>query len=171
MRAARLKLLASGRAGALVKDLADSARAEPNLTMRFVRDLLDRLEADDAGVRAAHAVMLQQIIRILDPLADDPKKSAQSRNADELVGRIQAILDGLGKLDPSSNGKARELAPGRETFAGSVRLAPVDPLPWPFFAPEPEPPSPFTRLSLEPVEWRDGSGALVFGWKVSDESE
>ena len=56
----------------------------------------------------------------------------------------------------------------RSTFAGSIRLAPADPLPWPFKPPEPEAPSVFTPIVLEPVEWRDAKGALVFGWRLSE---
>jgi hypothetical protein len=28
----------------------------------------------------------------------------------------------------------------------------------------------FTPLRLTPVEWRDAGGALVFGWRISDEA-
>jgi len=60
------------------------------------------------------------------------------------------------------------MGPRHEAFAGNVRLAPGDPLPWPFKAPEPEAPSPFTPLRLIPVEWRAPDGALVFGWRLTE---
>ena len=80
----------------------------------------------------------------------------------------QSILDGLAHLDESVSGNARALSPARSTFAGSIRLAPADPLPWPFRLPEPESPSVFTPIVLEPVEWRDPEGKLVFGWRLSE---
>ena len=67
--------------------------------------------------------------------------------------------------------KARTHSPEQSTFAGAIRLAPTDPLPRPFFAPEPEAPSVFTPLALDPVEWRSDTGDLVFGWRISDAAE
>jgi hypothetical protein len=60
------------------------------------------------------------------------------------------------------------MAPYHEAFAGMVRLAPADPLPWPFRMPEPEAPSPFVPLRLEPIEWRGANGALVYGWRITE---
>jgi hypothetical protein len=77
---------------------------------------------------------------------------------------------GAGILDVGGSARdaASALAPSSEVYAGSVRLAPSDPLPWPFHAPAVEAPSIFTPLDLSPVEWLDRSGALVFGWRIGE---
>ena len=82
--------------------------------------------------------------------------------------RTQAILEGLGGLglDASARDRARALAPGSTVFAGSVRLAPGDPLPWPFSGPEPSAPSIFEPIQLVLQEWTGEDGALVFGWSI-----
>ena len=50
--------------------------------------------------------------------------------------------------------------------AGSVRLAPSDPLPWPFRPISVSAPSPFEPLELTPVEWKDADGRWVLGWSI-----
>jgi len=96
----------------------------------------------------------------------------RARAAELHLERVQAILEGLKRLDASSPAdRARTHAPARDTFAGAIRLAPADPLPWPFVAPSPEAPSAFTPLNLEPVEWTNAKGERVFGWRISDAGE
>ncbi len=166
-RVARLRLLAQGKQGALGTDLRDATVDEPHLALRFARQLLEKLEAEDVDVRRANIPMLKLLRQIFDSLITS-KAKAQARAAEELIARAQGILEGLSLFDNSTVGKARELSPRHETFAGNIRLAPSDPLPWPFETPVAEAPSPFTPLVLRPVEWRDPKGALVFGWKVTD---
>ncbi|MGQ0505950.1 MAG: hypothetical protein ACT4TC_11610 [Myxococcaceae bacterium] len=60
------------------------------------------------------------------------------------------------------------MAPGHQTFAGNIRLAPSDKLPWPFPVPEVEAPTPFAPIVLTPVEWRDASAELVWGWRITE---
>jgi hypothetical protein len=168
-RVARLRPLAQGRAGELVTELREAASEEPYFTLRFVRQLLEKLEAEEADVRAAHIPTLKLLMGVLDPLvARGGEQSSQARTAGELISRAQAILEGVGALEQSVSAKARALSPRHEAFAGAIRLAPADPLPWPFRAPEPEAPSAFTPLLLEPVEWRDAKGALVLGWRLTE---
>ena len=168
-RVDRLRLLARGRAGELATQLRDAAKDEPNLTLVFTRQLIDHIEAEDAGARRANVPLLKLLEQILTGLeAQDDGRSASARLAGELLERVQAVLEGLADLDSSAEARARALAPGHETFAGNVRLAPVDPLPWPFVAPEPAAPSAFVPLELRPVEWRDEHGELVFGWRISE---
>jgi hypothetical protein len=169
-QAARLRLLARGKPGELVTQLRDTASEEPHLTLRFVRQLLEKIEAEEAGVRMANVPLLKLMSKVLDALAAKAggRTTAQVRTAEELLSRTQAILEGLSYYDTSVAGKARALSPRHEAFAGNVRLAPADPLPWPFRAPEQEPPSAFTPFSLRPVEWRDTNGALVFGWRLTE---
>ncbi|WNG33964.1 hypothetical protein F0U61_10195 [Archangium violaceum] len=166
---ARLRPLAQGKPGEMATQLRDAAAEEPYLTLRFVRQLLEHLEAEDADVRAANVPMLKLVIRVLDSFAAKTGGSnSHVRTAEELRARAQAILEGLSYLDTSSEGRARALSPHHEAFAGNIRLAPADPLPWPFRTPETEAPSAFTPLSLQPVEWRDAKGALVFGWRLTE---
>ncbi len=165
----RLRPLAQGKPGELATRLRDALPEEPSSVLRFVRQILEHIEAEDADVRQANVPTLKRVLEVLRPLLDESRTArSQSRTADELMARTQAILDGLSHLDDSMSGNARALSPTRTTFAGSIRLAPADPLPWPFRPPEAEPPSAFTPIVLEPVEWRDAQGALVFGWRLTE---
>jgi hypothetical protein len=168
-RIALLEPLAEGdvaRFSALVRDgLAQS----PSETLRFLDQMVQRLELEDAEVRASHVPTLASVRRLLAPLATDTGTSGgRGRTAAALVQRAQAILEGVGGLGPGATARdsARSLAPGSEVFAGSVRLAPSDPLPWPFRASEVSAPSIFTPLDLTPEEWRGESGEWVFGWSL-----
>jgi hypothetical protein len=85
------------------------------------------------------------------------------------VERCWAITEGLWgqqAAQATASDRSRNLAPTGEVFVGSVRLAPVDPLPWPFVASQPSAPSVFTPLQLTPEEWRADDGELVFGWSI-----
>ena len=167
---ARLRLLAQGKQGLLATQLRDATVDEPHLTLRLARQLVEKLEAEDVEVRRANIPLLKLYSQIFESLlsAKGGTAKAQSRAAEELIGRAQGILGGLSLFDTSTVGKARELSPRHETFAGNIRLAPSDQLPWPFEPPVAEPPSAFTPLVLRPVEWRDDKGALVFGWRITD---
>lgn len=174
LQVSRLRTLSRGKAGELATELRNASETEPSLTMRFVGKLIERVEGEDATVRDANVPLLRQLVRVLDPLtAGEPgKKKSSARNAELLLGRIDSILEGLDELQVvSSEDKARTHSPARDTFAGAIRLAPADPLPWPFLAPEPESPSAFTPLLLTPLEWKDDAGKMVFGWRISDAAE
>ncbi|OJT22330.1 hypothetical protein BO221_21285 [Archangium sp. Cb G35] len=165
----RLRPLSQGKPGEMATRLRDAIREEPSSVLRFVRQLLENIEAEDADVRRANVPTLKHLLEVLRPLnAESTTVKSQSRTAGELMDRAQSILDGLSHLDDSVSGNARALSPTRSTFAGNIRLAPADPLPWPFRPPEPQAPSVFTPIVLEPVEWRDAKGALVFGWRLSE---
>ncbi|WP_224367850.1 hypothetical protein [Hyalangium versicolor] len=168
-RVERLRPLAHGKAGEMVSGLRDAASEEPYLTLRFIRQFLENLEAEEADVRAANIPTLKLMIGVLDSLAEKGgENSSHARTAEELIQRARAILEGLGSLEQSVSSKAQALSPRHEAFAGAIRLAPADALPWPFRAPEPESPSAFVPLLLEPVEWRDAKGALVMGWRLTE---
>jgi len=165
----RLRPLARAKPGELATMLRDGAAESPHATLRFSRQLLERIEAEELDVRNANAPLLKQLLKSLEDVGAAAKgPGAQSRTAEELSGRVQAVLEGLRALDASTEAKARAMGPRHEAFAGNVRLAPGDPLPWPFKAPEPAAPSPFTPLRLIPVEWRAPDGALVFGWRLTE---
>lgn len=166
----RLRTLASGNAGRLATELRQEIATEPYAVLRFLRELVEQLEADEPSVRTAHVPTMKRLLTVLAPVAnpEGEKKNAHARTADALMARIQAILDGLNHLDDSGPGKARALSPQSDLFAGSIRLAPVDALPWPFSAPQAESPSAFAPLKLIPIEWRDGAGNRVFGWRITE---
>ncbi len=165
----RLRPLARGRPGELGTLLRDAAAEEPYFTLRFLRLLVEKVEAEEVEVRRASAPLLRLVPAILAEVeAKGGAASARNRAAEEVAGRAQAILEALELLDRSAAAKARTLAPGHEAFAGNVRLAPADPLPWPFRAPSVEAPSAFVPLVLQPLEWRDRRGALVFGWRLTE---
>lgn len=168
-RVAKLKPLARGDVGALVTQLRDAAVDEPHLTLRFTRLLLEKIEAEDADVRIANIPMLKALGRVLEGIAAAAGTAkSQARQSDELLGRLQGILEGLQQFDSSAQARARALSVRHETFAGNIRLAPADALPWPFAPPQVSAASVFVPLKLEPLEWRDAEGELVFGWRVSE---
>ena len=165
-RAALLSPLASGNVRGFSRLLRDGLTASPSETLRFLELMLERLEREDAGVRAAHLPTLAAVRTLLLPLMDE--KGRTGRSAADRVAQAQAITEGLGGLeaDASPADRARSLAPTGEVYAGSLRLAPADPLPWPFRADRVPAPSVFTPLQLTPEEWRGADGEWVFGWSV-----
>jgi hypothetical protein len=165
----KLSLLARGKPGELGTQLRDAAAEEPYFTLRFLRLLIEKLEAEEVEVRRASAPLLRLVPEILAAVeAKGGRSGSRNRAAEEVAGRAQAILEALELLDRSAAAKARTLAPGHEAFAGNVRLAPADPLPWPFRPPSVEAPSAFVPLVLQPVEWRGRRGELVFGWRLTE---
>ena len=170
-RLALLKPLARGDLRRFTIEIDEGLTERSSETLRFLDQLIQRLELEDADIRAAHIPTLSRLRRLLLPLSEDEGASgSQRRRADDLLGRIQAILEGLGGLgeDATTRDSARALSPDGEVFAGSVRLAPSDPLPWPFrHSPVPAP-SVFSPLPLTPIEWRGEGGERVFGWKLGE---
>jgi len=164
-----LEPLAQGRIGGFATRVRTGLRESPNETLRFLSQLVQRLELEDADVRAAHRPTLVHLRDLLEPLASSGDGGRQGKAAGAVLDRVLAIGDGLGGLGvaASQRERARALDPDREVYAGSVRLAPSDPLPWPFYASEIAAPSVFTPMSLRPVEWRDAQGEWVFGWSIS----
>ena len=170
-RIARLRPLASGKLTPFGTELRQALADESFSALRFVRQLLERLEAEGGDVRKAQAPTLALVAKLLSAVAANAESggAAQQRTANELLGRAQAVLDGLADLGPDSQARLpRDLAPSNETFAGSIRLAPSDPLPWPFAVDDAPAPSAFTRLELVPMEWRDAKGELVMGWRIEE---
>ena len=168
-RVALLRPLSQGNAGALADELFHDATQEPHAALRFVNQLLEHVEGEELDVRRALTPLLRALGKALDALDAEPLLSkTQQRRASELAERNQAILTGLGLLEDSNASRARALSPGQAAFAGNVRLAPADPAPWPFPLLDPVTPSPFRPLLLEPLEWRDAGGALVYGWRIRD---
>ncbi len=167
-RLTRLGLLAHGKPSDLVVLLQQGAVEAPYETLRFGRQLIDTLEREEKEVRQANRSLLQQLVTLFDAIGGQLENSkTNERLARELAGRAQAMLEAMGSSG-GPKGETRALALGYSAFAGSLRLAPSDPLPWPFEAPLVEAPPAFTPLLLVPVEWRDLQGALVFGWRITE---
>ena len=167
-RLSLLAPLAGGDVGRFAAGIRTGLDEAPSETLRFLDQLVQRLEVEDVDVRTAQLGTLVSLRRLIAPLAADTGDSRrQGRTAGLLMERTQAIAEGVGGLpEASERDRARSLSPDAEVYAGSIRLAPVDPVPWPFRATEPQAPSVFTPLELRPEEWRDASGEWVFGWSI-----
>ncbi len=170
-RAALLRPLALGDAGAFATAMRDSIDASPFFAVRFLGQFLERLSAEESAVRARFVPILQALKARLERLAEEDASGRGQRRVLALIERIRAIVDGLVPVrdDASSADRAKGLSPDRALYAGSVRIAPSDPLPWPFRVPIVRAPSVFLPLALVPVEWRMGEGGeRVFGWRVQE---
>jgi len=167
-RIALLHPLAKGDVNGFSLRMKKGLSESPSETMRFLKQLVQRLELEDAAVRTAHLPTMERLSDQLEPLADPSSTGRQTRTAEALLQRIQAIRDGLGVSNPweSVVERARSLDPDSEVFAGAVRLAPSDPLPWPFRPSDVAAPSVFSAMKLVPEEWRDEDGEWVFGWSI-----
>lgn len=168
----RLKLLeplASGDVALFSEQIREGIEERPSETMRFLDQMVQRLETENAEVRSRQLKTLDNLHLLLDPLtAASGNKGRQARVADKLVTRFQAIREGLEGIaqDADARERARAADPDAELFAGAVRLAPSDELPWPFpevFVPTP---SIFEKIEIRPLEWRRNSGELIFGWSI-----
>lgn len=163
-----LRPLAQGKVGPFVTSVRAGLSDSPSETMAFIDQLVQRVELEDADVRAGLLPVLHSLRALLQPLAEDIDTGRFARRAQATLDRTQAITDGLEELadDARFRDRAHAIAPGSELFAGSVRLAPIDPIPWPFAVEEATAPSVFEPLVLTPVEWRDADGAWVYGWEI-----
>jgi hypothetical protein len=163
-----LQPLARGDVRGFSRLIDTGLKDSPSETVRFLSQWVERLELEDGDVRTAHIPTLKAIRTLLAPLADQAANGRQGRSAALLMERTQAILEGLDGLGPdaSHRDRARSLGPSQEVYAGSVRLAPSDPLPWPFRAIPVPAPSIFEPIELTPLEWRERD-EWVLGWMIS----
>lgn len=163
-----LEPITKGDLSTFERQIRRGLKDNPNETLQFLERLLQRLELEDAQVRTAHIPTLLTIIDALSPLLEGDPRGRAPRKAAELSDRSQAILEGLGAMEPNASAGQRghSLGPDGEVYAGSVRLAPSDPVPWPFPLIKASAPSAFEPLDLTPVEWQQ-DGVMVFGWEIS----
>lgn len=164
-RADLLAPLAKGDVDRFLQTLDDSFADAPHRTLRFLKLYLDRLQGQPSPIRRLHRPLLERLEPRLRRAANPSEGRRGLRRATARREQITAILDGLAETGVGA------LDPERAVFAGSLRVAPSDPLPWPFEVAPVRPPPVFAPLKLEPVEWRDATGALVFGWRVGDAPE
>jgi hypothetical protein len=167
-RLALLRPLAHGNIGQFSTKIRTGLRETPSETVRFLKLFVQRVELENADIRRVHLRTLVQLRELLRPMADPEEGGRQGRTASTLLERVQAIIDGLGGPGPDAkvNDWARLLDPSGEVYAGAVRLAPADPLPWPFRQADVSAPSVYVPMRLVPKEWRDDDGAWVFGWSL-----
>ena len=135
--------------------------------LRFAKDYVERLSLEPIDVRAKHILLLQALKDSLQEKSKELRGSTK-KSAGRLSNEIQIQLDALGQLDESIRGQARSSALDWTAYAGSVRLAPADEVPWPFGVPSDRVPSAFRPLRLEPVEWRNENRELVYGWRIQE---
>jgi hypothetical protein len=121
------------------------------LALRFGTRLVEELSTEPIDVRHNQQQTLQGLLAVCDDLSARGRASSTAR-IDGLRRRAQALLDGIAAFDESVRGRAERAAPDAEAYAGSVRLAPTDPLPWPFVRPSSTPPNPVRPVILRPVE-------------------
>ena len=166
-----LRPLAKGEQERFSGNITGALAESPYASMRFLRQLIERLQGQEFEVRARHLPMLRRLKKLLEEqLQETADKKQGGRAAESLIIQVRATIEGLGSISPqlSEGDKAQALSPDHELFAGSLRLAPSDPLPWPFKVIEPRAPSVFSPISLRPEEWRVESGALIFGWRLTE---
>jgi len=166
-----LRPLAGGDAGAF-EDMIDELLADsPYFAIRFLKQFVERVQAEDAAVRARHVPIMRNLKGLLETLVDAPDSpKRRTRQATALITELRSTIEGLtGVYDaPNTADKASALSPDSEVFVGSFRIAPSDPLPWPFTVAPIEAPPVFTPMSLRPEEWRRGDGTLIYGWRIGD---
>ena len=168
-RMALLEPLARGNVDRFQVGLRRGLSQSPSETLRFLDQLVDRLALEDSDIRNAHTQTLERVRRLLEPLADPEGRSSTRRRVERVRDRARAILEGLTPPEEvlrSDEDAAKTLNPSRPVYAGSLRVAPTDPLPWPFKAGRTAAPQVFSVLELIPVEWRTPDGTLVFGWSL-----
>lgn len=164
---ARIRPLSESDTGTFLTELRAELADAPYSALRFLNEFVERLLTQDGDVRVQYRSTLRRIRTLLDS-QPERRRGSLARRAAQLDERIASVLDGI-DFDPSQDDakdRARAMSPTAEVFAGRIRLAPSDPLPWPFKAPPPPPaPSVFSPIRLTPIEWRI-DGELVHGWKV-----
>jgi hypothetical protein len=164
-----LRPLARGDTGGMATKVRERLEASPSETLRFLELFVQQLEREGTEVRGMHVPTLLSLRDVVRPVSSDGDgEGRRARTADAWMVRSQGLIEGLDQLasDATARDRARSVAPGAAVFAGSVRLAPSDPLPWPFVPVKVSPPSVFEPMRLIPVEWVGDDGELVFGWRI-----
>ncbi|MFN3197546.1 MAG: hypothetical protein ACE366_03845 [Bradymonadia bacterium] len=146
--------------------LADS----PYATYRFLKQFVQRLQVQGVSIRTQYVPLMRALKSQLDAIAAEARAARRkARQAETLSSELQALVEGLTGLEGANTlERAGTLSPDHTLFAGPVRVAPADTLPWPFVVAEVESPPVFTPIKLKPEEWRQRDNTLIFGWRISD---
>ncbi len=166
-----LRPLAEGKNDVFLSLMDETLGTSPYFAMRFVQQLLSRLEVQSADVRVRYVPMLLALKTQLEERASNGDQSKGSlRRFDTAITQIRALVEGVEAVipNPGDRDKANALSPDQQFYVGSFRVAPSDRPPWPFTIPTPDAPNVFAQLKLEPEEWRGADGRLIFGWRISD---
>ena len=163
----QLRPLSKGDAKGVFAAIENKYSESPYAIWRFVDKLVGELSLEPLDVRSNNRATLAFADDLLERKSEGASKSVVKK-IDELRTRIQVLRDAIDEFDNSAFGRARAQRADYETYAGSVRLAPADPLPWPFAKPNAVAPSPFAKIKLTPIEWKDKKDDVVFGWKIHE---
>ena len=170
-RAQLLRPLAHGDPTTFSDALAERLAESPHATLRFLRTFLERLQAQALDIRATHLPTLRALQAQLEAEVERGLRTRRAtRGADALLAEVRAVIEGLAPAAanvPDADAH-HTLSPEHEVYAGTLRVAPSDPLPWPFRVAPVEAPPAFTPIELRPEEWRTADGARVFGWRLGD---
>jgi hypothetical protein len=166
-RVRHLRELAKGDAGKMWAAVREELKDTPHAVYKFSKQLTEELATETFDVRANNRSTLELGMRVLSELEGEVNRGLQRRIGEQLE-RMQSLLDRMEIFDASIEGRARAATPGAEAYAGSVRLAPSDQLPWPFLYPQVQAPSPFSALKIVPIEWLNENGERVFGWQIKE---
>jgi hypothetical protein len=174
LRMTHLTSLAQGKVGQFQQEVAILLANEPYTALRFLRVFTERLEAEDQAQRLKMVPTMRCFQKILAEMtyAKSAKNTGQrqSRAAAELLARYEALLHGAEQVgNPSDiDERARTFGPSAEVFAGSLRVAPTDKLPWPFPRKEYRSPNIFLPIKLTPSDWNKDNSTAIFGWELGE---
>lgn len=161
--------LAQGDGVAFVAEVERRFTQSESEALRFLTAFVERIERQDAEVRAALVPTLVALRTRVERHKSRRPEGRSARTSEAFLARTQGILEGLGADDAASEmDAARARSPTSEVYAGSVRLAPSDPLPWPFRPTPTAAPSALSQLELVPEVWRDEAGQRVLGWSIRE---
>lgn len=161
----QLQPLTNGDPAALMTSVNDG-RSDAAVA-RFAEQLLDHLALEPIDVRHNQRRTLELLLEVLEPQVERASPS-QRKRLEKVTARAQALRDTVGAYDDSLAGRLDQADPDTAAYAGSVRLAPADPLPWPFAPAVPTPPNPFAPIKLVPVEWKQPDGSLLYAWSLRE---
>lgn len=164
----QLEPLLTGNIHPLFMNAGDGSMwMSPRKFHRLIKEYIERLSIEPVDVRTKHVDLLTVLRDDLVEKQATTTKTEQ-KNVGKLLQQVQVQLDALGQIDESIRGEIQSSEVSWESYAGSVRLAPADPVPWPFLIPKDRGVSPFQPLRLTPVEWRTHEGEIVYGWRIHE---
>jgi len=163
----QLRPLSKGDAKSVFAAIENKYAESPYAIWRFVDKLVGELSLEPLDVRSNNRATLAFADDLLKRKGESASKSVLKK-IDEARTKIQVLRDAIDEFDNSPYGRARAQRADYETYAGSVRLAPADLLPWPFLKAQVVAPSPFAKIKLTPIEWKDSDDEVVFGWKIHE---
>ena len=171
-RLQRLVSLSRGKVREFNSELNASLNEDPYASSKFITELFDHIESEEIKIRKdLNPVLLALQGQFLSMQADPEKGKSSSRFLSEALIRCDALLKGStqgGAVLKTARENIRSLNPKAVVFAGSVRLAPTDILPWEFLQRTFEPPSVFLDIGIFPAELVAKNMDNIPGWKFQE---